>query len=77
MRSTEIVDCNGNEIYYFNTVRVLSPSGGKFFRNNQFQVGAIAEVYGINSIHHIKIRDPNDHKLKTIRDPENLQILLE
>ena len=64
---TGITDEWGEELFLDDLVRLVTPSSGRFLRLNNFQVGDTVEVYGVTSNYDIRVRDPNNHKLKTVR----------
>ena len=69
---TGITDERGEELFLDDIVRLITPSTGSFLRLNKFQKGDSVEVYGITKNHDLKVRDPENHKLRTVRKGESV-----
>ena len=69
---TGITDERGEELFLDDLVRLTTPSTGRFLRLNKFQIGDTVEVYGITNNHDLRVRDPENHKLKTVRKGESV-----
>ena len=69
---TGITDERGEELFLDDLVRLTTPSTGRFLRLNKFQIGDTVEVYGITSNHDLRVRDPENHKLKTVRKGDSV-----
>ena len=64
---TGVTDQRGEELFLDDIVRLTTGSTGSFLRINKFREGDTAEVYGITKNYDIKIRDPENHKIRTVR----------
>ena len=69
---TGITDEQGEELFLDDLVTLVTPSSGRFLRLNKFQVGDTVEVYGVTSNYDLRVRDLNNHKLKTVRKGESV-----
>ena len=69
---TGISDERGEELFLDDLVRLVTGSSGRFLRLNKFQIGDTVQVYGITSNNDLRVRDPNNHKLKTVRREDSM-----
>lgn len=69
---TGVTDQRGEELFLDDIVRLTTGSTGSFLRINKFREGDIAEVYGITKNYDIKICDPENHKLQTVRKGDSV-----
>ena len=69
---TGVTDERGEELFLDDLVRLVTGSSGRFLRLNKFQVGDTVEVYGITANKDLRVRDPNNHKLKTVRKGDSV-----
>ena len=69
---TGVNDNRGRALYYEDKAWLLTASTGSFLRLNKFQEGDTVIVFGVTKNFDLRVRDPNNAKLKTVRKGDSL-----